>query len=400
MRQNRARHPFRIALRLQDLDSTVGVILGVRPALVVEIVQQRDHRPVLFRLPPETRVAAERGLDAEHVLPQALGLRIFSHERPGGVTRQCHHFLTARGAPPPLALARGRRYAALPSGRSLGPQALLTGQLSAIHLHPSTNILHTHHFNHDAFLTPSVELGVEHLLPRAEIERAVGDRDDHLMAHDRALQVRVSVVLAGLVVAVRQPGRRELLQPHLEILDQPILPVVHVDARRNVHRRDERKAFHHGALFHDRGNLVGNPHELLALLRVEPEIVGEYSHAVTVAQDGEDGVHGTRSTRRRGGTEAVGWSPVAPALRADDGGRDRKHKRPPRHRRLCLWSRPPSYLPAAGWRATGHQPDRVATRTLPHGPPSQNAPCPRGSALILSRALRHLRAPGPPSPPC
>ena len=34
-------------------------------------------------------------------------------------------FLSARGAPPPLALARGRRCAALPSGRSLGPQALV-----------------------------------------------------------------------------------------------------------------------------------------------------------------------------------------------------------------------------------------------------------------------------------
>src|SRR6185436_5861896 len=33
-------------------------------------------------------------------------------------------FLTARGAPPPRALARGRRFAALPSGPSLGPQAL------------------------------------------------------------------------------------------------------------------------------------------------------------------------------------------------------------------------------------------------------------------------------------
>ena len=33
-------------------------------------------------------------------------------------------FITARGAPPPRALARGRRSAALPSGRSLGPQAL------------------------------------------------------------------------------------------------------------------------------------------------------------------------------------------------------------------------------------------------------------------------------------
>src|SRR5438094_10534164 len=40
-----------------------------------------------------------------------------------GRRRSC---LYARGAPPPLALARRRRCAALPSGASLGPQALLS----------------------------------------------------------------------------------------------------------------------------------------------------------------------------------------------------------------------------------------------------------------------------------
>jgi Ca-activated chloride channel family protein len=46
-------------------------------------------------------------------------------------------FLTARGAPPPLALARGRRSAALPSGRSLGPQALIASLLAITLLHAS-----------------------------------------------------------------------------------------------------------------------------------------------------------------------------------------------------------------------------------------------------------------------
>jgi len=46
-------------------------------------------------------------------------------------------FLTARGAPPPLALARGRRSAALPSGRSLGPQALIASLFAITLLHAS-----------------------------------------------------------------------------------------------------------------------------------------------------------------------------------------------------------------------------------------------------------------------
>jgi Ca-activated chloride channel family protein len=46
-------------------------------------------------------------------------------------------FLTARGAPPRLALARGRRSAALPSGRSLGPQALIASLFAITLLHAS-----------------------------------------------------------------------------------------------------------------------------------------------------------------------------------------------------------------------------------------------------------------------
>src|SRR5262249_48838840 len=40
--------------------------------------------------------------------------------------RRLPSFFNARGAPPPLALARRRGFAALPSGASLGPQALPT----------------------------------------------------------------------------------------------------------------------------------------------------------------------------------------------------------------------------------------------------------------------------------
>ena len=38
----------------------------------------------------------------------------------------------------------------------------------------------THHLHHDPLLPLPVELGVEHLLPRTEIELAVGDRQHHL----------------------------------------------------------------------------------------------------------------------------------------------------------------------------------------------------------------------------
>ena len=89
--------------------------------------------------------------------------------------------------------------------------------------------LFSHHFHDDAFAALAVELRVEHLFPWPEVERAVRDREDDLMPHDRALQMGVRVVLTGLVMLVRQPRRRELLEPDLKILDEAALPVVDVN---------------------------------------------------------------------------------------------------------------------------------------------------------------------------
>ena len=47
----------------------------------------------------------------------------------------------------------------------------------------------------------SVELGVEDLLPRPEVEPAIGHRDDRLMVDEQVLQVGVAVVLAAAVTA-------------------------------------------------------------------------------------------------------------------------------------------------------------------------------------------------------
>lgn len=50
--------------------------------------------------------------------------------------------------------------------------------------------------DHEALRAPPVELAVEDLLPGAEIELAVGDRDDHLVVDQQVLQMRVAVVLS------------------------------------------------------------------------------------------------------------------------------------------------------------------------------------------------------------
>ena len=85
------------------------MVLRIGIALVVEVVQQRDGAPVVFVLAELPRVAAHRGLDAEHVLPQALALRVLGHQRPGVsletgtcVTRRLQRVAGLSGIPPGL----------------------------------------------------------------------------------------------------------------------------------------------------------------------------------------------------------------------------------------------------------------------------------------------------------
>jgi len=82
-----------------------------------------------------------------------------------------------------------------------------------------------------------IKLAVKNLLPGAEIEAALADRDHHLAPHHLALHVGVGVVLAGLVVLVaanRFVGG-QLFQPALVILVQAALVVVDEDRGRDVH---------------------------------------------------------------------------------------------------------------------------------------------------------------------
>src|SRR5262245_46187086 len=103
------------------------------------------------------------------------------------------------------------------------------------------------------------------------------------MTHDRAFQVCIGVVFAGLVVAVVETGGRELFEPDLKIVNQAVLPVVHINTRGDVHCRHEHHAFLDPALLHDRGNIVSDPNELLPFLRVEPQVLCVEGHSARLA---------------------------------------------------------------------------------------------------------------------
>src|SRR4051812_31612329 len=91
----------------------------------------------------------------------------------------------------------------------------------------------------------------------------------------------VRVVFTGLVMFVVETRGGELLEPDLKVVNQPVLPVVHVHAGGDVHRRNQDGAFLYSAGRHNRGDLVGDADELLRLLRVEPEVVGVDFHSAS-----------------------------------------------------------------------------------------------------------------------
>jgi hypothetical protein len=102
--------------------------------------------------------------------------------------------------------------------------------------------LFSHDFNDYFFVALAVEFGVENLLPWAEIEFPVGDRDDDFMVNDQRLEVRVSVVFSGLMMLVVLPEWGESFQPLVDVFDQAALIVVDVDSGSDVHGGDQNHA--------------------------------------------------------------------------------------------------------------------------------------------------------------
>ena len=86
-----------------------------------------------------------------------------------------------------IATAEGRTRARRPALRELRAGA---GRYSPMHL------------DHEPLPAAAVELRVEDLLPRAEVEPALGHRQHDLVVDEQVLEVRVAVVLAAAVVAV------------------------------------------------------------------------------------------------------------------------------------------------------------------------------------------------------
>ena len=65
---------------------TVGRVVIVGPALVIEVVEKRGERPELFVGAEFTGISADTGFDRKHVFAEGFGLGVFAEESPGVVT--------------------------------------------------------------------------------------------------------------------------------------------------------------------------------------------------------------------------------------------------------------------------------------------------------------------------
>src|SRR5262249_42399992 len=139
-----------------------------------------------------------------------------------------------------------------------------------------------HHLNDDAFRALSVELGVIDLLPWAKVETAVGYRNDDLMMHEQALQMRIAVSLTGSVMAVVLAERRELFEPFVDVGDQSVFGVVDPNPGRDVHCGDQDHSFADAAFAERSFDLRRNIPVLPMTPGFHRQILGVKSHSAII----------------------------------------------------------------------------------------------------------------------
>src|SRR5207244_5499108 len=74
----------------------------------------------------------------------------------------------------------------------------------------TSDLLFPDYLDQHSLFSSAVELAVENLFPRSEIQLAFGDRNNDFATHDLTLEMGVSVVFSGPVVSigVRRSVRR------------------------------------------------------------------------------------------------------------------------------------------------------------------------------------------------
>ena len=100
------------------------------------------------------------------------------------------------------------------------------------------------------------------------------------MMNQQRLEVRVAIILAGLVMFVVLAKRSQMLQPLVDVLNEPALIVVDVNAGGNVHGRYQHHAFLHPALSGDLFNLRRDMHIGAICLGMKLQVFGKDFHSL------------------------------------------------------------------------------------------------------------------------
>ena len=134
-------------------------------------------------------------------------------------------------------------------------------------------ILLANNLDQDTLLSLPVELAIEYLFPRAEIQFAIGDGNDNFAPHDLPFDMRVGVRLARKIMSVSLWIMGDMLfEPLHKVMMQPAFIVINENTRRNMHRVNQTDSFLYSTLLQRLLDLRCNVNEFYSLARVEPEL--------------------------------------------------------------------------------------------------------------------------------
>lgn len=150
----------------------------------------------------------------------------------------------------------------------------------------SALILFPDDLNKHAFFAAAVKLAVKNLLPRAEIQLALGYCNHYLPAHNLTFKMRVGIIFAGAIMKVAfgtgvKWGKN--LQPALIVLMQAGFVVVYEYGGCYVHCIHKAQALLDLAFCYGLSDLVGYIFEAEAGRNVHSQILGMALHICSKA---------------------------------------------------------------------------------------------------------------------
>src|SRR5207249_10244079 len=102
-------------------------------------------------------------------------------------------------------------------------------------------VLFANDLNENSLLSSAIKLSIEDLLPGSKVQLTARNSDDHLASHDLPLDMRIGIVLSGVVVPIlaHRLMRHEPFEKVVVIFQKARLVVVDIDACADMHRIHE-----------------------------------------------------------------------------------------------------------------------------------------------------------------